>query len=388
MACQQHLAMAINMKISKDKLKQIIKEELAEQEEPEAVRRARRRAPFRGIPDQSLTPQQKKDRINLKRIQNAPDTDTLGGELAPGPYKDLYKVRHTVSQADVDDMKDIGFTDREIQKMIDSPMGLPDRAAIKKSARDARARRQGKISPESSYKMDRTAAIEVADEAEAEGQFQSLARMATGDLDKDDNAAAAFTKLKLKAEQSPYAQAMLDAVMNIQRQKVAKKERGSMSPAEFQALGGEPSFDNEDEIFSGLKESKLRKKTKITKSQLRQIIKEELDTAMGYVQDIAADSAKQPKKSSALRDLEGGDTITLKLGSGIGYEDFNAPQIKIPVKLALHINTHLEDKKGIKMAVQKLLNDLEDQSIRYETTRSYADEINNKFFGGYKVARA
>ena len=128
---------------------------------------------------------------------------------------------------------------------------------------------------------------------------------------------------------------------------------------------------------------------KITKSQLKQIIKEELDTAMGYIQDLAADSAKQPKKSSALRDLEGGDEITLKLGSGIGYDDVVfAPQIKIPVKLALHINTHLEDKRGIKMAVQKLLHDLEAQGIRYETTRSYANEINNKFFGGYKVARA
>ena len=127
---------------------------------------------------------------------------------------------------------------------------------------------------------------------------------------------------------------------------------------------------------------------KITKSQLKQIIKEELDTALGYVKDLATDSAKQPKKLSVLRDLESGDVITLKLGSGIGYEDFNAPQIKIPVKLALHINTNLKDKRGIKMAVQKLLNDLEAQGIRYETTRSYADEINNKFFGGYKVARA
>ena len=379
------------MKITKSQLKQIIKEELAEQEEPEAVRRARRRAPFRGIPDGSLTPQQKKDRINLKRIQNAPDTDTLGGKLAPGPYKDLSdKDGYRVSQADVDDMKDAGYDDSEIQKMIGSGIGDIERARIKKFARDARARRQGKISPELTYKMNRTAAIEVADEAEAEGQFQSLARMAAGVLEKDDNAAVAFEKLKLKAEQSPYAKAMLDAVMNIQRQRLAKKERGSMSPAEFQALGGEPSFedeDYEDEIFYGLDESKLRKKTKITKSQLKQIIKEELDTAMGYVQDLAADSAKQPKKSSALRDLEGGDTITLKLGSGIGYEDFNAPQIKIPVKLALHINTHLEDKRGIKMAVQKLLHDLEAQGIRHPTIRSYVNEINNKFFGGYKVAR-
>jgi hypothetical protein len=126
---------------------------------------------------------------------------------------------------------------------------------------------------------------------------------------------------------------------------------------------------------------------KITKEKLKQIIKEELDTAMGYVQDIAADSAKQAKKSSALRDLESGDVITLKLGSGIGYKDFSAPQIKIPVKLALHINTHLEDKRGIKMAVQKLLHDLEAQGIRHPTIRSYVNEINNKFFGGYKVAR-
>jgi hypothetical protein len=376
------------MKITKSQLKQIIKEELAEQEEPEAVRRARRRAPFRGIPDQSLTPQQKKDRINLKRIQNAPSTSTLGGKLAPGPYKDLSdKDGYTVTQADVDDMKDVGFDDSEIQNMIALGISDSERAEIKQVARDARARRQGKISPALSYKMDRMGAIEVADEAEAEGQFQSLARMATGDLDKDDNAAAAFTKLQIAADESPYAQAMLDAVMNIQRQRLAKKERGSMSPAEFQALGGEPSFEDEDEAFYGLDESKLRKKTKITKSQLKQIIKEELDTAIGYVQDLAADSAKQPKKSSALRDLEGGDVITLKLGSGIGYEDFNAPQIKIPVKLALHINTHLEDKRGIKMAVQKLLHDLEAQGIRHPTIRSYVNEINNKFFGGYKVAR-
>ena len=127
---------------------------------------------------------------------------------------------------------------------------------------------------------------------------------------------------------------------------------------------------------------------KITKSQLKQIIKEELDTALGYVQDLAADNAKQPKKSSALRDLEGGDVINIKLGSGRGYDDFFATQIKIPVKLALHVNTHLKDKRGIKMAVLKLLQDLRNQRISYGSINSYLDEINNKFFGGYKVARA
>ena len=127
---------------------------------------------------------------------------------------------------------------------------------------------------------------------------------------------------------------------------------------------------------------------KITKSRLKQIIKEELDTAMRYVKDLAAEGVDQPKRSSALKDLESGDVITLKLGSGRGYDDIFAAEIKIPVKLALHININLTDKRGINIAVLKLLQDLQDQGIRYGSINSYLDEINNKFFGGADVARA
>ncbi len=263
------------MKFTKQQLKKIVKEAIVEQDNrAAAVKRAARRAPSDYLDDESLTPQQKKFRADYDRMLDAPSLpgETSDMQIEPGFAPGPYSGKRRVSQADIEDMKDAGYPQKAIERMVRKGIDAEDRAYIKKTARDKRARLQGKIAPIGG-EMDREGAIESADEADPEGQFQALARMAAGDPE-DDATQYALYYLRDKAAESPYAQSMLDAVMKIQRRRAAKRERGDMSPAEFQALGGSASLEDEDDIEGLLEESKPNTKTKLTKAQIKSLIKQ------------------------------------------------------------------------------------------------------------------